>query len=340
MRGVAAAGSAGTFLAIQCKGRSVNCERPGGVHGDHIHANMPERFKHCHDSGSHLLLAVPKKGRLFETVNKMLVGAGVEYSRKERLDIAHCKNLPVSLVFLPACDIPTYVGEGDVDLGITGEDMVAESEIHVDVVTKLGFGHCNLSVQAPVDGEFTDVRKLAGHRIVTSFPNITRKFFARYEDPKGGRPTQIKVISGSVEAACGLGLADGIVDLVETGTTMRAAGLCEVATIMRSETVLIANPKHKHPELVEVIRKRIVGYLTAQSWLMVTYNVRRDDLPKAIAITPGRRSPSVQPLDDSEWVAVASLVKKSAAASIMDDLEAAGAIDILLSPLLSTRLGE
>merc|ERR1712226_851276 len=201
----------------------------------------------------------------------------------------------------------------------------------------MGLGKCNLSVQAP-KAQALDVASLAGKRIVTSFPNVTRDFFKELEEP--GKPTQIKVISGSVEAACGLGLADGIVDLVETGTTMRAAGLEEVAVVMKSQTVLIANPKTKFPELVEILRKRMQGYLTAQSWLMVSYNVQRKNLSTTCAITPGRRSPSVQPLGDPDWVSVQALVNKSRAPSVMDELEGAGAVDVLLSPVLSTRIGE
>lgn len=283
-----------------------------------------------------LILAVPKKGRLYEQVTALLKGAGIEYIRKERLDIAHCKNLPISIVFLPAKDIATYVAEGNIDLGITGEDILAESEVTVDVLLKLGFGKCNLSVQAPVGADgMPDVRSLAGKRIVTSFPNVTKAFFEELEEP--GKPTHIKCISGSVEAACGLGLADGIVDLVETGTTMRAAGLGEVAVVMKSETVLIANPHTEHKALVELLLQRITGYQTAQSWVMVTYNICRDHLPKAEKITPGKRSPTVSPLEDKNWVSVSALVPKSKAAQIMDELAECGASDILLTGLLMSR---
>jgi len=299
---------------------------------------LPSRWQHDHnDGGHHLLFGVPKKGRLYEQVKSMLHGAGIEYVRKDRTDIAHCTNLPMSIVFLPAKDIPTYVGEGDVDLGITGEDCIAESEADIDVLMQLGFGKCNLSVQGPRE-EHLKAESLAGRRIVTSFPKLAQKFFASLEEP--GKPTQIKCISGSVEAAIGLGLADGIVDLVETGTTMRAAGLEEVAVVMKSQTVLIANPKTRHKELVDVLRRRISGYLTAQSWVMVTYNIHRMNLKRAEQITPGKRSPSVQPLEEDNWVAVSSMVRKRDAAHVMDELEAVGARDILLTSLLSTRLGE
>lgn len=326
---------ANTSRSLACE---VQCE---GHSKTHSHKGLPSQFAHDHDRGSsaHLLFAVPKKGRMYETVSKLLAGSGIEYKRKDRLDIAHCTNLPLSIVFLPAADIATYVGEGEVDIGITGEDVVAESEVDVITLMELGFGACNLSVQAPKAADISDVGMLAGKRIVTSFPNLTRKFFSGLEQP-GGAATQIKCISGSVEASCGLGLADGIVDLVETGSTMRAAGLEEIALVMKSQAVLIKNPESKHPELIELVRRRVQGYLTAQRWVMVTYNVARVNLVHVEKITPGKRSPSIQPLEDEAWVAVNALVPKGDAATIMDDLEAAGARDILLSGLLSTRLGD
>ncbi len=141
-----------------------------------------------------------------------------------RLDIASCTELPVTLVFLPAHDIASYVGEGNLDLGITGSDIVFETsmENEVEVVTELGFGKCKLCVLTRNDSEYQDVASLAGKRIVTSFPKLSRDFFKQYEN---GNSTSIKYVSGSVETACSLGLADAVVDLVETGTTMRAAGL-------------------------------------------------------------------------------------------------------------------
>ncbi|KAJ1444491.1 hypothetical protein M885DRAFT_552790 [Pelagophyceae sp. CCMP2097] len=283
-----------------------------------------------------LLFAIPKKGRLFEKVKKMLDGAGIDYTRPERVDIAECNDLPISLVFLPAADIATYVGEGDVDIGITGEDIVAESEVDVTVLMKLGLGKCRLSIQAP-KGTMTDVKDLAGKRIVTSFPNLTKSFFKKYET---GEATKIKCISGSVEAACGLGLADGIVDLVETGTTMRAAGLEEVEVIMRTETVLIASPHTKHAKLVELVRKRIAGYLTANRYYMVTYNVHRDNLDQCKLITPGKKAPSIAPLERGHWVAVSALVSKKTVAKVMDELEEVGATDILLTQIISSRMGD
>lgn len=169
----------------------------------------------------HCKFAVPKKGRLYTQVTDMLSGAGVEYHREPRLDIAICKDLPMTMVFLPASDIPKYVGEGNIDIGVTGIDIVEENgDLEVQRVLDLGFGKCRLCVQAPVSRNVKDVRELAGKRIVTSFPSLTKKFFDPL-DAELGVQTSIRFVSGSVEAACGLGLADAVVDLVETGTTMK-----------------------------------------------------------------------------------------------------------------------
>lgn len=164
--------------------------------------------------------AIPKKGRLYEKCIDMLKGAGIDFRREPRLDIALCVGLPITLVFLPAADIAKFVGKGDVDIGITGYDVVTESQVSVDKVMDLGFGKCKLCVQAPVADEIKNVEALAGKRIATSFPNVTSEFFQAY-DEKAGTKTEVSFVSGSVEAACSLGLADAVVDLVETGTTMK-----------------------------------------------------------------------------------------------------------------------
>lgn len=177
--------------------------------------------------------AIPKKGRLFEKVTELLDGAGIEYRREPRLDVALCKDLPITLIFLPAADIAKYVGEGNVDIGITGVDVVEESNVEVERVMELGFGKCKLCVQAPVANNITDPAQLSGGRIVTSFPYLTQKYFKSFDDAKGVT-TKVTEVSGSVEAACGLGLADAVVDLVETGTTMRVSSSIFMANIFHS----------------------------------------------------------------------------------------------------------
>lgn len=280
------------------------------------------------------LLAVPKKGRLAATVMEILDGAGLQHVRPNRLDVAKCKRLPVSIVFLPAADIARYVGEGNVDIGITGLDIIEESGSEVEVLCPLNIGKCKLAVQAPV-GSVKDVSELAGKRIVTSFPNLTRKFFDKLDSSE---ETSVKYVSGSVEVACALGLADGIVDLVETGTTMRAAGLEMVTTVMETETVLIKNKSTKNEALVARILKRIQGYLLSCQNSMLTYNIPRSALPEAEQITPGAQSPTVSPLEDGSWVAVTVLVQTDEISDIMDRLQAIGAQSLIVYDISNCRM--
>eukprot|EP00947_MAST-08B_sp_MAST-8B-sp1_P000808 g808.t1 len=210
----------------------------------------------------HMLFGVPKKGRLNETCMKLLKGIGLNFTRANRLDFANCIDIPVSIVFLPASDIATYVSEGNVDMGITGQDIIAEAQAEgkVTELQQLGFGACKLAVEAP-KGMYKDASELAGKRIVTSFPNLAKQFFSKYGGE--GVETKVTTVGGSVEVACALGLAEGVVDLVESGTTMRAAGLEIVDVVMQTQSVLISNPKTTHGDLIARLNKRIEGYLTA-----------------------------------------------------------------------------
>ncbi|KAL7489152.1 hypothetical protein ACHAW6_014739 [Cyclotella cf. meneghiniana] len=285
----------------------------------------------------HCKFAVPKKGRLYDQVTDMLKGAGVEYHREPRLDIAICKDLAMTMVFLPASDIPKYIAEGNVDIGVTGIDIVEENgDLEVQRVMDLGFGKCRLCVQAPVVKNVKDVRELAGKRIVTSFPSLTKKFFDPLDEELGVK-TSIRFVSGSVEAACGLGLADAVVDLVETGTTMKAAGLEIVQSILTTEAILIANPQSTHQNIVDLLKHRIEGYITSKKFVMVTYNCSPEILSVVTEITPGKRAPTITQLTDGGH-AVSSLVKKADVAKVMDELHLAGARDILVLELSNSRM--
>merc|ERR1712194_141413 len=272
----------------------------------------------------------------YEKVTAMLKDAGVEYHREPRLDIAMCKDLDMTMVFLPAADISKYVGEGNVDIGVTGVDIVEENGLEVKRVMDLGFGKCRLCIQAPVASKVTDAKSLAGKRIVTSFPSLTKKFFDPL-DRELGVTTSIQFVSGSVEAACGLGLADAIVDLVETGTTMKAAGLEIVETILHTESVLITNPHSKHTDMVNLLKHRIEGWITAKKFVMVTYNCSPEVLQVVTKITPGKKSPTITSLTDGGH-SVSGLVKKNDVVKVMDDLYAAGATDILVVELSNSRM--
>jgi len=316
-----------------------------------------ELVNHLNDR---LLFAVPKKGRLQQACLDLLTGSDIQFHRHNRLDIALVKNLPLALVFLPAADIPTFVGEGRVDLGITGRDQVAEHEAlvpqtattGVEEIMDLEFGKCKLQVQVPEHGEIQTVEQLVGKNIVTSFTNLTEKYFRQLEqkdskedstngdhigDTATKLRTTIKFVGGSVEAACALGVADGIVDLVESGETMRAAGLKAIETVVESTAVLISSKHPSDPKLVSLIATRIRGVITAQKYVLCVYNVERKNLAVAETITPGKRSPTITALEDPEWVSVSVMVARKELATIMDQLSEIGATDIFATKLENTR---
>ncbi|KAJ1718892.1 ATP phosphoribosyltransferase (ATP-PRTase) (ATP-PRT), partial [Coemansia biformis] len=267
--------------------------------GSYINTSLP-------DVSDRMLFAVPKKGRLYDQCLGLLNNIGIEFNRKPRHDIALVSNLPIALVFLPAADIATYVAKGNIDIGITGLDIIRESQTENDVaeLMRLGFGKCKLQIQTPVaNGQVRSAGDLVGKRIVTSFINLTRQRFAELEgvDDPSKIKTQVRFVSGSVEAACGLGLADGIVDLVESGDTMRAAGLHAIDTIVDTESVLITNKHARFPKLAETIRQRVEGILTARQYVLCQYNIRRDALECACKIAPGRQAPTVTSLEQDGW---------------------------------------
>ncbi|EPS95546.1 hypothetical protein FOMPIDRAFT_1038469 [Fomitopsis schrenkii] len=293
-----------------------------------------------------LLFAIPKKGRLHEKCLELLSGADIQFRKDHRLDVCLVKNHNIALVFLPASDIPSFVGKGNVDLGITGQDVIRESQMqqHVTEVLPLNFGKCALQVQVPEAGPIQAAEQLVGKRVVTSFEVLAGEYFGRLDEQlglAGKNKTNIEYVGGSVEAACALGLADGIVDLVESGDTMRAAGLHAIATLMQSEAVLIksSTPKHETLEpLIKLITARIAGVVAASKYVVCEYNVRRSQLHDATRLTPGRRAPTISPLEDEDWVAVSSMVEKKRIADVMDDLTKIGAEDILIFNLDNCRV--
>ncbi|KAL5121794.1 ATP phosphoribosyltransferase (ATP-PRTase) (ATP-PRT) [Pleosporales sp. CAS-2024a] len=314
-----------------------------------------------------LLFAVPKKGRLHQACLDLLHGSDIQFHRHSRLDIALVKNLPLALVFLPAADIPTFVGEGRVDLGITGRDQVAEHECvvpptattGVEEVLDLGFGKCALQVQVPAKGSLSKPEDLVGKNVVTSFTNLAEAYFGKLEAEQqqqagGGAATHgesngagqaklktvIKYVGGSVEAACALGVADGIVDLVESGETMRAAGLKPICTVLSSSAILIKSKHTSDPKLVDLITARIKGVITAQKYVLCTYNVERSKLDAARKITPGRRAPTVNALEEDGWVAVQAMVLRKDIAIAMDKLTEIGASDLIVTKIENSRTGD
>eukprot|EP00835_Amoeboradix_gromovi_P000180 NODE_6_length_48303_cov_0.387022.p12 type:complete len:290 gc:universal NODE_6_length_48303_cov_0.387022:12714-11845(-) len=281
-----------------------------------------------------LKIAIPKKGRLYDTCMDMLKGADIKFSKKNRLDIAYCTNLPIALIFLPAKDIPIYVADGSIHAGITGSDMVLESQVRNKVTEelRLGFGKCRLVVQVP-EGSKMKIEDLNEKKIVSSFPNTVKDYFKN----KLRLEINCSYVSGSVEIACQLGLADAVCDLVESGDTMKAAGLKELHTIHSSECVLIANPNNPFKDLFKTITGRIQGVIDAKKHVYCTYNVPRSSLRDAKLITPGRKAPTVSPLENEEWVSVSVMIDQEKQGDIMDKLLDVGASDILIFDIHNCR---
>lgn len=214
----------------------------------------------------------------------------------------------------------------------------------------LGFGGCKLQVQVPEKGGIERPEQLVGKNIVTSFTNLSEAYFRSLEakasgeqngtvngDSKQKLRTTIKYVGGSVEAACALGVADGIVDLVESGETMRAAGLKAISTVVESTAVLIRSKRPSDPKLVNLITSRIKGVITAQKFMLCTYNVERTLLDRACHITPGKRAPTINALEEGGWVAVQAMVEKKEIATTMDKLTEIGACDILVMKIDNSR---
>lgn len=287
-----------------------------------------------------LLFAIPKKGRLYEKSVSILKGSDIRFHRSQRLDIALSTSLPIALIFLPAADIPTFVGEGKCDLGITGVDQVRESKVDVELPLDLNFGNCKLQVQVPSNGEFTEPKQLIGRTIVSSFTNLTSDYFAKLEGvPRDQMSTKIKYVGGSVEAAVALGVGDAIVDLVESGETMRAAGLKPIATVLDTSAHLIANKSPRSDkELINTIISRVEGVLTAQKYVSCNYNVPMDRLTEILPVTPGRKAPTISKLDEEGWVAVSAMVERNRKGEVMDELKRRGAEDILIFEISNCRV--
>jgi ATP phosphoribosyltransferase len=276
-----------------------------------------------------LRIGVPSKGRLAELSAQLLGDAGLSFRRTERSLFARCKDMPVEVTFLRTDDIPVLTAEGAIDLGITGADLVSESGAEVVHRLDLGVGTCRLALCVPDDATIDDPRKLAGRRVATSFPRITRRWLA-----DRGVEAHFVELTGSVEVMIALGVADAIVGLVETGSTLAANRLHVLDEIGRYETVLIQLPGLHDTALADRIVRRLEGIVIARSWSLLEYNVPRTRLAEAETITPGFNSPTVMALEDASWCAVRAMVKRGEVHGVMEKLEAIGA-----SAIIETRIG-
>ena len=278
-------------------------------------------------------IAGPNKGSLSEAATEILKEAGYKgRGISKALNIVDEAN-DVEFFFLRPKDIAIYVAGGHLDLGITGRDLAKDSRAEVEEVLSLGFGGSTFRFAAPADETWT-VEDLHGKRLATSYPHLAADYLA-----ERGVEAEVIRLDGAVEIAIKLGVADAIADVVSTGATLRQQGLAPFGEpIVKSEAVVV---KRKGRELTpndEVVLSRIRGILTAHNFLMLDYNISRDNLDAAVSVTPGLTGPTVSPLQRENWVAVRAMVPRKEANLLMDRLAATGAEAILASELRIARI--
>ncbi|MCC9204969.1 ATP phosphoribosyltransferase [Arthrobacter sp. zg-Y769] len=279
-----------------------------------------------------LRVAVPNKGALSESASAMLNEAGYRQRRDTRELVMVDPDNDVEFFFLRPRDIAVYVGAGTLDVGITGRDLFLDAQVDAEELMNLGFGASTFRFAGPV-GDFSSIDQLEGKRLATSYDGLLRSYLT-----ERGINASVVRLDGAVESSVRLGVADAIADVVETGTTLRAAGM-EIfgEPILKSEAVLIGR-KGASPAGVDVLIRRLRGVLVARQYVMMDYDVRKDLVDEAAALTPGLESPTVSPLQNSDWVAVRSMIKKSDTNRIMDELYDIGARAILVSSIHACRI--
>ncbi|MBY5163780.1 ATP phosphoribosyltransferase [Salsipaludibacter albus] len=280
-----------------------------------------------------LRVALPHKGTLSDASIDMLREAGYR-QRRDRRDLVQVDpDLDVEFFYLRPRDIATYVGTGALDAGITGRDLLLDSEAAAHEVLPLGFGRSTFRYAAR-PGTVEGVADLDGRRIATSYVGLVRSNLAANDID-----AELIHLDGSVETAPRLGVADVVADVVSTGTTLRQAGLEIVGEpILESEAVLIGSDGNGDNPAVDQLMRRLQGLIIARQWVMMDYDVRVEAVDEACALTPGIESPTVSPLHDKGWVAVRAMVERAHTNSIMDELYGLGARGILVTEILSCRL--
>ncbi|WP_461170712.1 ATP phosphoribosyltransferase [Arthrobacter sp. Z1-15] len=279
-----------------------------------------------------LRVAVPNKGSLSESASAMLSEAGYRQRRDSRELVLVDPDNDIEFFFLRPRDIAVYVGAGTLDVGITGRDLFLDAEVDAEELMNLGFAKSTFRFAGPA-GDFTSVDQLEGKRLATSYDGLLRNYLG-----ERGINASVVRLDGAVESSVRLGVADAIADVVETGTTLRAAGM-EIfgEPILKSEAILIGR-RGASPAGVDVLIRRLRGVQVAHQYVMMDYDVRRELVDAAAALTPGLESPTVSPLQDSGWVAVRSMIKKSDTNRIMDELYDLGARAILVSTIHACRI--
>ncbi len=279
---------------------------------------------------SELKIAIQKSGRLSENSKKLLEECGINFSNGLSVLKTTARNFPVELLFLRDDDIPQYVEQQVADIGILGENMVLEKNKDVMVIEQLGFAQCRLSLAIPKEEKYAGLNHFMNKKIATSYPNILKDFLA-----KNKLTAEIEEISGSVEIAPGIGLANAICDIVSSGSTLLTNGLQEVEIILKSQAVIIGNKNldDNKKKILESLLFRIRAVKNAKENKYILLNAPQAALTNICKILPGMKSPTILPLVEKGWFSLHSVVKEDEFWDRIDQLKAAGAEGILVIPI-------
>ena len=277
-----------------------------------------------------LKIAIPNKGRLIEETLKLMQVIGLEFDTQDRNLISSVKNAPINIIYVRASDIPEYVQDNVVDLGITGLDLIKEKKTNVKILRNLGYGETELIVAVPEKSIIKKITDLKNKNITTSYPVLT----AQYLKSKRIKANIIEV-DGAVEITPLLGLGDAIVDLVSTGTTLRANKLIPLETILKSETVLLTNKKslQKNKTLINSLLIRIDSVLMAQDKVYIMMNAPENKLEEIKQVAPGLSAPTIMKLTKKNMIAIHSVIEKKDSWRIIEKLKQIGATGILIMPI-------
>jgi len=279
---------------------------------------------------SKLKIAIQKSGRLSDNSKKLLEECGIKFSNGLSVLKTTARNFPVELLFLRDDDIPQYVEQQVADIGILGENMVLEKNKDVTIIEQLGFAQCRLSLAVPKEEKYEGLSHFMNKKIATSYPNILKGFLA-----KNNLTAEIEEISGSVEIAPGIGLANAICDIVSSGSTLLTNGLHEVEVLLKSQAVIIGNKNlnDEKKKILESLLFRIRAVKNAKENKYILLNAPQDSLTEICKILPGMKSPTILPLVEKGWFSLHSVVKEDEFWDRIDQLRAAGAEGILVIPI-------
>ena len=277
-----------------------------------------------------LRIAVQSKGRLFDDTMNLLSEADIKVSASKRTLLVQSTNFPIEVLYLRDDDIPQSVASGVADIGIVGENELVERGENAQIIDRLGFSKCRLSLAIPKKIDYTGLKWFDGKKIATSYPNILRNFMK-----KNGINADIHVITGSVEISPGIGLADGIFDIVSSGSTLISNNLAEVEVVMKSEALLIGNwnmDEQKHQILNEMLF-RFEAVRSAQDKKYVMMNAPKDKIDAITEVLPGIKSPTIIPLADENWCSIHTVLDEKRFWEIIGKLKELGAQGILVTPI-------